>query len=148
MLSTPTISSGAWAFKTLPAEEHAHPLSERKVTAMQKQTMTVTHIATGRQRQVPKGLHVDALERHIQAVIATEAEAAARAEEVAKTAAMKSDIRAMEELSSQQQLVAANRHNAAIQEKLQALKCATPEPPTCCWLCNRDPAKPAKPCRY
>ena len=67
------------------------------------------------------------MERHIQSVIAAKAEAAARAEEVAKAAAMEEDIRAVEELSSQQQLVAANRHNAAKKEKLPALKRATPE---------------------
>ena len=98
----------------------------RKVRNKQE-TMTVTIPGDGRQLQVPKGLTGDALARHVQGVLQAEATAAAEAQAAARNAAEQAERTKVEELSLQQQLDAANRRAAAMEEELQQLKRATPE---------------------
>lgn len=96
-------------------------------TRNKQETMTVTIPGTGRQLQVPKGLTGDALARHVAGVLEAEASAAAEAEAAASAALVEKQRQAVEELSLQAQLDAANRRAAAAEEEVQQLKRATPE---------------------
>ena len=76
---------------------------------------------------VPKGLSGDKLASYVAAEEKRRAEATAAAEAAARHAAEKAERAKVEELSLQQQLDAANRRAAAMEEELQQLKRATPE---------------------
>ena len=96
--------------------------------ALNKQeTMVVTVPGTGRQLRVPKGLTGDALALHVAGVLEAEATAAAEAEAAASAALVEKERQAVEELSLQQQLDAANRRADAMAKELEELKRATPE---------------------
>lgn len=93
--------------------------------AKKPETMVVTIPESGRKLTVPRGLSGAALQRHVQGVLAAEAEAAAQAEAAALAATQQAEDDRFEAL--QKELEAERAKQEVLHNEIAELKRASPE---------------------